>query len=216
MPSITPETEMLGQLSETKRILSALERNLQKSAPICFMVTSASHGEGKTLMAAGLSVVAGKGGLRRVLAVDLNWYAPALHNCFGLKREFDTAELSSENSLKKVVQPSGIPNLDILTAPQWDQDGNGSNLYNPEMGEGIIKQARNNYDITIIDTSPISALNRRMIDPAMISVSADGVALLVLSAVTPRQDVNRACFSLKAGGANIIGVIVNQWKNPIV
>ena len=39
--------------------------------------------------------------------------------------------------------------------------------------------------------------------------------MVVLANATPRQQVKRAQTTLDTAGTNIIGVIVNQWKNPI-
>jgi Mrp family chromosome partitioning ATPase len=55
-----------------------------------------------------------------------------------------------------------------------------------------------------------------MIDPVTMSKTADGVVLVALANVTPRQQLKRAHMFLETAGANVLGVIVNQWKNPIV
>jgi len=41
------------------------------------------------------------------------------------------------------------------------------------------------------------------------------VALVVLANVTPRQPLKRSRMFLETAGANVLGVIVNQWKNPL-
>jgi Mrp family chromosome partitioning ATPase len=55
-----------------------------------------------------------------------------------------------------------------------------------------------------------------MMDPVTIAKAADGVALVVMANVTPRQHVKRANLFLANAGANVLGVVVNQWKNPLV
>jgi Mrp family chromosome partitioning ATPase len=68
----------------------------------------------------------------------------------------------------------------------------------------------------IIDTSPAFPTNQRMIDPVEISKLSDGVVLVTLTNVTPRQELKRACTAIETAGANILGVVANQWQNPIV
>jgi Mrp family chromosome partitioning ATPase len=82
-------------------------------------------------------------------------------------------------------------------------------------GEDIISQAREVYDIVIADSSSIFAVNRNMMDPVAISMGADSVVLVILANVTPRQKIKQARMSLKTAGAHVIGVVVNQWKNPL-
>jgi len=77
-------------------------------------------------------------------------------------------------------------------------------------------QAREAYDMVIIDTSAILPTNRSMVDPVTFSKAADGIVLLVLNYVTPKQDVKRAYMILETSGARVLGVVVNQWKNPIL
>jgi protein-tyrosine kinase len=210
---ISKEVRMLAEITEMKRIYSVISHNLNVN-PACLTVTSGARGEGKTTVAAGLAVVAAVHAKKRVLAVDLNWYSPALHKMFGVDRTFDLDVFKRDNSIKEMIRPTSIENLDILTAPS-DQSGSQQQINQYYMGREIVKQAREDYDFTVIDTSSIFPTNRNMMDPVNIAKVADGVAMVVLTNETPRQHVKRARMFLDTAGVNILGVIVNQWQNPM-
>ena len=80
----------------------------------------------------------------------------------------------------------------------------------------IIWQAREAYDMVVVDTAAILPTNRSMVDPVTFSRAADGTLMVVLNCVTPKQQVKRAHMILEASGAKILGVVVNQWKNPML
>jgi len=67
----------------------------------------------------------------------------------------------------------------------------------------------------LIDTSKVFPLNRRMIDPIEVAKNADGAVMVVLTYGPPRQPVKKARYALETAGVKILGVIVNQWKNPL-
>ena len=213
-PSFATEVKVLVEIAEMKRIFSAIETSFLKSNPACLVVTSAMRGEGKTIIVSALAAIAALQGKKRVLAVDFNWHAPALHTSFGLDL-IEVEKFKNRVSIEDLAQNSGINHLDILTAIQ--SSTNEGELYENKnvIAAEIIRQARDAYDFTFIDTSRIFPTNRYMMDPVTISKTADGVALLVLANVTPRQEVKRARTILETAGAKVLGVIVNQWKNPI-
>lgn len=214
-PLLFKDMELLAEITEIKRIYSVIENSLMNSNPACLVVTSGFPGEGKTTMVAALSAIAARESDKRVLAMDLHWHAPALHSWFGLEPSFDMDDLNRKKPIVDMAQSSGLNNLDILTAKksthdeiEWDGDASA-------LGTDIMRKARESYDFVVVDTNSIFPTNRHMMDPVAISKAADGVALVVLANVTPRQPLKRSRMFLETAGANVLGVIVNQWKNPL-
>jgi len=201
----------IAQLAEIKRIYSAMETSLPASGPVCVLVTSAERREGKTTAAAGLAALAASRSGRRALAVDLNWHAPALHRCFGLDLVNGTTLRDGASALES-VRPTGVADLELLAAFASVPDGTAQNV----LGTDIMRQARNAYDMVFVDASSVFPTNRRMMDPIAMSKAADGVVLVVLAGVTPRQHVRKAQMMLHTAGSKLLGVIVNQWRNPLV
>ena len=177
------------------------------------MVTSAAWGEGKTTLTAGLGLIAARRAGKRVLAIDMNWYSPGLHCCFGLNAEWDLKGYCRDRNLDALIQPSGTDNLDILTAPALGGENGFTSAESSGVAQSILKQAREAYDVILVDTAAVFPTNRRMIDPVVLGNASDAVILVVLSGVTPRQQVMKARVMLEGAGAGVAGVVVNHWKN---
>ena len=205
-----------GEIAEIKRIYSSIETALRHEGSSCLVVTSSIAGEGKTTIVAGLAAYAAKQQGEKILAMDLNWYTPALHSYFGVDVNLDSERLRNFESLREVVKPSGIGTLDIFPAIRSDSTREIPFGEYELIAVNLIRKAREEYSVVILDTSAVYPPNRRMIDPAIIAKEADGVAVVTLTNATPREDVKRAIKILDAAGANIIGMIANQWKNPMV
>jgi Mrp family chromosome partitioning ATPase len=105
--------------------------------------------------------------------------------------------------------------MDVLPALNEQALGQPRNGEEQKLAEKLIEKARAAYDIIFIDTSKIFPTNRRMIDPLVIAQKADGVALVVAAGKTSRQVVKQAQFALETAGAAILGVIINDWQNPL-
>jgi len=208
--------ERFAQIAENKRIYWGVESALQWATPASMVVTSAVPGEGKTILAATLATVAARQSSKRVLLVDLNWYAPALHRFFGLDLTFDADALDRSKSITDLVQRSNLYQLDILTAVQGTQSDAERATDMSLMGTKIIREAREAYDFVVVDTCSVLRMNRYMMDPVNMAKVADGAILVVLANETPKSRVRRAHMLLETAGVNVLGVIVNQWRNPLV
>ena len=213
--STAKHLDFLFEISEMKRIYSVIEKSLLKNNPVCLVVTSGLPNEGKTTVATGLAAIAAGHHKLRVLAVDLNWYKPALHKCFELPRTFDANDLDRGKSILDSVQSTHFKNLDILTASLSSQNDINRDKDVNRLGKDIVTQAREAYDIVIVDSASIFPVNSNMMDPVTISMDADGVVLVILANITPRQKIKHARLLLETSGINIVGVVVNQWKNPL-
>jgi len=203
------KVQMLSELAETNRMLTGLENLGSSQKPFCCMITSAAWGEGKTTLTAGLGLIAARRADKRILAIDMNWYSPGLHHCFGLTAGWDLKDYCRDRNLETLIHPSGAANLDILTAPASSGDGGSSSAESAGVAQGILKQAREVYDLILMDTAAVFPTNRRMIDPVVLGNASDAVILVVLSGVTPRQQVMRARVLLESSGGGVAGVVVN-------
>ncbi len=201
---------LLGEIAEMRRIYTAVENAVEDPGAMCIAVSSASINEGKTMVSAGLASCASSREGKRVLAMDLNWFRPALHACFGLQQNFELGDIGNGKSALDMAQPSEIDNLTILSAPGLNGAPPAhSETWNP-LGNGMIKRLRKDYDVVIIDTSPVFPLNRHKVDPVTLSKMVDGVVLVAMVNETPRQEIMRARMVLETSGANVLGVVLNQ------
>ena len=163
-----------GEIAEIKRIYSSIETSLKHEGSSCLVVTSSIAGEGKTTIVAGLAAYAARLLGEKVLAMDLNWYSPALHSYFGVELNLDSERLRSFESIRDVVKPSGAGKLDIFPSIRSDSTRDVPFGEYEAIAVNLIRKAREEYSVVIIDTSAVYPPNRRMIDPAIIAREADG------------------------------------------
>lgn len=213
---LVKEVELFAQFAEARRTYWGIESALRWESPATIVVTSSEPREGKTTVAATLAVIAARHAEKRVLLADLNWYEPSLHRLFGLSLKLDVAALMLKQSVAEMVSPSGMDRLDILTAPQANQNSPEVGRDMGVVGTGIIEDARELYDFIVVDTCSVLRMNRYMMDPVNLAKSADGAVLVVLTGETPRPNVKRTHMLLQTAGVNVLGVVANQWKNPLV
>ena len=160
-------------------------------------------------------MIAAKRANKNILAIDMNWYSPGLHRCFGLVPEWDLMRYSQDKNMKALISPSGSANLDILTAPVSNGLDGSFSSENSDLAQSILKQAREAYDFILVDTAAVFPTNRRMIDPVVLGNAGDAVILVVLTGVTPRQQIKRAQMMLESSGVKLAGVVVNHWKDKL-
>ncbi len=205
--------QVFSELAEANRIQAGITSLIDRQPPVCWMVTSAAWGEGKTTITAGLSILAARSSDKRVLAVDMNWYSPGLHQCFGLTPGWSLPQLSKDNNLSTLVCASGFPHLDVLTVPALNDNEETSGAEYAGLAREILSQAKKMYDIIFVDTSSVFPANRRMTDPVVLGSACDAAILVVLVGVTPRQQVKQAQVRLTGSGTHVAGVVVNKWKS---
>ena len=205
---------VLEQIAEVKRILIATEHALNHKRPATILVTSAAQGEGKTLVASALASTAAMSGDRRVVALDFNWFMPALHRGFALDLDHSTEEILGAQ-LGEVVSPSGQDGLDVLVAPRDHDHPQAPSRQIPRGVSRLVDSARHDYDLVVIDSASIFPTNRMMMDPVMLADVADGVILVVQASVTPRQQVRSAQKLIETAGGKLLGVVSNRWRGAV-
>ncbi|MBK1721005.1 hypothetical protein [Thiocystis violacea] len=199
----------LQQTAEVKRALGAVEHALLEKKPASVLVTSASADEGKTLCASAIAAAAASSGACRVIAMDFNWYRPAMHHCFGEPLQHD-AEKILRADLSELVSRPGNLELDVLFAPVDHATHGNREQVDFGVVERLLKQAKDSYDLVIVDSGAIFPTNRTMMDPVMLSRGVDGVVLVVAKGLSRKPSVRRAQTTLEIAGANIIGILTNQ------
>ncbi|SCY33141.1 Chromosome partitioning ATPase, Mrp family, contains Fe-S cluster [Desulfoluna spongiiphila] len=207
--------ETLGKIAETKRIFTAIQTATGRRESLCLVITSGARGEGKTTVATGLAMAASHPKRRKTLLVDYNWYAPAIHKTFDVELIENPAAFYGAASIDELIVPTHL-GIDILPAARMTDDSQGA-LSNVEgYDHRLIQEAKHRYDTIIVDTSATFPENQNMRDPVLLSSIADGVVLVFMTNRTPRSTLKRTTTAMRINGAKIIGVVANQWKNPIL
>jgi len=192
------------------------------------MVTSASPGEGKSLIAANLAVVFAQGDRRTVL-ISADLRRPTLNDTFSestpspgltdlvlygsVGRGGPPSSNGTNDSNGSVVKPitpagvlvkTGVPNLLLL--PSGPVPPNPAEIIGSKRFAGILDEYATAADMVIIDTPPLLPVT----DAAVLAERVDGIVLVVAMNETRREGLKRAMSILEGTGVRVLGVVVNK------
>jgi polysaccharide biosynthesis transport protein len=181
--------------------------------PKILVLTSASPKEGKTTVVSNLGIALAEIN-HKVLIVDADLRRPRMHKVFELK-DNDTglsdlllsAGPLDADAVAAVVQPTQIPRLFIL--PSGKARFNASSLLHSERLPELLALLRKEFDTILIDTPPMVNIP----DARVLARQADGVILILRSALTTRDAALLAKQRFVDDGIPLMGTILNNW-NP--
>jgi polysaccharide chain length determinant protein (PEP-CTERM system associated) len=191
-------------VSEAYRSLrtNILFANLDKPAKT-LVVSSSATKEGKSTTVANLAITMAQMG-SRVLIIDADLRRPTMHSLFKVERQTGlTNALLGAYTLDEVIKPTGIENLDIITA--GDIPPNPSELLSSNAMRKALNLLQQRYDLIVLDSPPVIAVT----DAAVLSTRVDAVLLVVSSGYVTRKEVDRALQLLGNVRANLVGVLLN-------
>lgn len=191
-------------VSEAYRSLrtNILFTNIDKPVKTLVISSSATK-EGKSTTVANLAITMSQMG-SRVLIIDADLRRPTMHNLFKLDRRVGlTNALLGTYTLDEVIKPTGVDNLDIITA--GDIPPNPSELLSSNTLRKALTLLSARYDMILIDSPPVIAVT----DAAVLSTRTDAVLLVVSSGYVTRKEVTRALQLLGNVHANLLGVLLN-------
>ncbi len=191
-------------VSEAYRSLrtNILFANLDKPARTLVISSSATK-EGKSTTVANLAITMAQMG-SRVLIVDADLRRPTMHSLFKIERQIGLSNaLLGNYTLDEVIKPTGIKNLDIITA--GDIPPNPSELLSSNAMRKALTLLQQRYDLILLDSPPVIAVT----DAAVLATRTDAMLLVVSSGYVSRKEVDRAIQLLGNVRANLIGVLLN-------
>ncbi|MCM0626218.1 CpsD/CapB family tyrosine-protein kinase [Lysinibacillus sp. OL1_EC] len=173
------------------------------------LVTSATPGEGKSTNAANIGVVFAQEG-KRVVIVDADLRKPTMHYTFLLQNARGLSNLLTRHfTISEVVNNTDIANLYVLTSGPIPP--NPAELLASTLMGSVIEELKKEFDIIIFDAPPLLSVT----DAQILSNKCDGTLLIVNSGVAEYESVLKAKSSLEASKANILGVVLNNYKMPL-
>jgi capsular exopolysaccharide synthesis family protein len=190
---------------EMRRTYSKLRQKIRGSNMKCFMITSATLSEGKSTVSSFLALTIARHKKTKTILVDADLRKPKVHRYYGLQREPGLAEcLAGERDILDCVQDTPLDTLKVMTAGRHDPAP--SYLFDTHRLGEVFSELKFYYDTVIVDSPPVIPVS----DPVMLCPEMDGVLLVVMAGVTPRELVVRARDVLLDVDANLLGVIVNN------
>ena len=183
----------------------------KKEGGTAIMLTSAYPEDGKTTVTVNLALMFALSDAKVVL-VDADIRKGRVAKYFKRKSSPGLSDcLSGQNTLDEVIHQSHLnENLSYITCGTHSPKPYEL-LESNEMKE-LIQELRRRYDFVIIDTPPVLLIS----DALALATVTDGTALVCRHNVSYISDISRALNSLEFAKANILGVIVNDYKAPAV
>ena len=197
--SISPIGEAYRSLVANLRFATA------SGLPRSMVITSAQAAEGKTTSAQAMALNLARMG-QKVLLVDADMRRPTLHRLLDTNPKSGLTEvLAKQVSLTEAVQSSEHEHLFYLTAVPLPSDPSMV-LSSPRLPE-LLQEARNSYDIVVIDSPPMLGLS----DTPNLAAHADAVILIVDASRSHRGAVKSAIRRLQMVRANTLGAALTKF-----
>ncbi len=183
-------------------------RDLDDPAKVV-MVTSALPSEGKSTVASNLALHAAASG-ESVLLIDLDLRHPALSQIYaGGGKNGLVQYLAGNASLPSIMRVHRKTGLKILPSVRTADLTHTAEILGSKKLRGLIKDARQQFDLVIVDTSPLLPVtDGRALVPEM-----DAVVLVVKWESTSREALENAFSKTPGLSDKIAGTVFNQ-VNP--
>jgi len=187
------------------------------------LFSSSDMQEGKSTTVSNIAVSMAQLGKKTIL-VGANMRRPTDYKIFGLDREPGLSDILMGNiswkeamntssdiligglAVDDLLQMPGIDNLHVITAGHAVD--NISELLNSKAFDHLLTELKANFDVVIIDCSPVMAVP----DAVTMCDRVDGVALVYQVGHTPKDVLKMAKSHLITARANLLGVILNDIK----
>ena len=181
----------------------------KKEGGVVIMTTSAYPQDGKTTVTANLALMFALS-YAKVILIDADIRKGRIAKYFGKRSTPGLSDyLSGQKNLDEVVHKSTKhENLSFITC--GTHSPKPYELLESDEMKKLIEDLRKEYDYIIIDTPPILLIS----DALAVAPFTDGVALVCRHQVSYVSDITRALNALNFAHANVLGVIVNDYKAP--
>ena len=204
---ILTDQDQLSRRAEAFRHLRTNLRFLDAASPVSVLVvTSSTENEGKTSTAANLASTLAAAG-RRVLLVDADLRRPAVGRYLDIEGGAGlTNALVEQTDIDDLVQAWGAHGLEVLASGPVPP--NPSELLSSPAMDKLLRDLRNRYDITILDTPPLGPVT----DAAVLATKADGAILVVKYGSTKRDRVVHSLEALENVDARVLGTVLTMSR----
>ena len=179
----------------------------KKENGVAIMTTSAYPEDGKTTVTANLALMFALSNAKVVL-VDADIRKGRVAKYFKHKSVPGLSDcLSGQNTLDEVIHQSHVnENLSYITC--GTHSPKPYELLESEEMKSLMDELRKRYDYVIVDTPPVLLIS----DALALTSITDGTVLVCRHQVSYVSDIARALNSLTFAKANILGVVVNDYK----
>lgn len=193
-------------LAEAYRsVRTALQFSTAEGAPKRLVVTSTTRNEGKSTTSLALAINFAQMG-QRVLLIDADMRNPTVHKLLGVPNEFGLSNLlSSGNRGDKMITPTAVPNLSVLTAGPVPPNPVDL-LTGPKLLMLLNITAALGIDYVIVDAPPMLGLA----DSVVLGNQLQNILFVVQASTTRKAHIKNALRRLRQAGLVPRGVVLTQ------
>jgi capsular exopolysaccharide synthesis family protein len=193
-------------LAEAYRsVRTALQFSTAEGAPKRLVITSTTRNEGKSTTSLALAINFAQMG-QRVLLIDGDMRNPTIHKLLGIPNDFGLSNLlSSDNRGDKMITPTTIPNLSVLTAGPIPPNPVDL-LTGPKLLLLLNITSALGIDYVIVDAPPMLGLA----DSVVLGNQLQNVLFVVQASSTRKTQIKNALRRLRQGGLVPRGVVLTQ------
>jgi len=176
------------------------------SATRLITVSSALHGEGKSITAANLAIVFAHDLDSKVLIVDSDLRKGSICKLFNMAPEKGLSDILGRGAdYKEAIYPAPVNNLFVL--PSGKMPAQPLELLSSKRMKLLFEQLRSDsFTHVLIDTPPLSLFS----DAGVIAAETDGIVFIVQAHKTSAAVVRRAKESAEHNHAKIIGFVLTH------
>lgn len=171
-------------------------------------ITSATHGEGKSLIAIGIAAAIAADTQEPTLLLECELERPSFHKFFDLPRERGLTEWLDGSAPLRIAKVPYLPQLVVIPAGAPHPDP--ARLLYQLNGSNLISELKVRFPNIVLDLPP-------MLDMAYSSLAsklAERILVVARSGVTQMTDLEKVMFLL--GRERVAGIILNatEYRTP--
>ncbi|MFO7599771.1 MAG: CpsD/CapB family tyrosine-protein kinase [Candidatus Desulfacyla sp.] len=188
-----------------ENVVKALQANKQKTV----LITSPHDDAGNTFLVSVLGFNAAYFTNMSVVLIDLNMRRPFLHKAFGLTLAGGFNEIAMDlMDWRDAIKDTGLAELKVITAGEPSHEL--SFFLNRAFIKNMLHDMRSEFELIIIDTSPVLISNINNVDPVYLSTLCDLVVLVVQDKMTSKTMLIDAVDAIKDGGGDVDAIVYNR------
>jgi capsular exopolysaccharide synthesis family protein len=203
---VAPSSFAADQYRALRHVVERLRR---ESNFHVLAVTSPGPGDGKSVTTLNLAGSLAQSADARILVIDADLRKPSVGNYLGLNLRLpglSEAIADSNHELASVARRLEGFNLSVL--PAGKSPIAPYELLNSPRFEGLLREARLQYDFVLVDTPPSVGLP----DCRLIERSVDGFLVVVSAHRTPRRMLAEALNAIDP--SKFVGIVFNADDSP--
>lgn len=168
------------------------------------LITSPNPTDGKTTVAANLSVMIAQGG-KKTLLVDADLRRPRVHSLLGVANRSGLTDIfRGRLAVPEAAQPwDGVDDLQVLASGGLPP--NPAELLGSAKMDQILEEAQEAVDVVVIDSPPFLVS-----DASVLAAKVDGVLLVIRPGRTNATAAKAMLEQFRRADARIVGVVLNR------